>query len=77
MAAPSLAIMPVLSYAQRRAGRGLGSRSAVADSKQTAAVTVKEGREVWRGDACCAPATTVPAVISPSAAVDDCCAGKE
>jgi divalent metal cation (Fe/Co/Zn/Cd) transporter len=27
--------MPVLSYAQRRAGRELGSRSAVADSKQT------------------------------------------
>ena len=31
----SLAIMPVLSYAQRRAGRELGSASAVADSKQT------------------------------------------
>ena len=28
-------LMPVLSYAQRRAGRELGSRSAVADSKQT------------------------------------------
>ena len=27
--------MPVLSYAQRRAGRELGSRRAVADSKQT------------------------------------------
>jgi divalent metal cation (Fe/Co/Zn/Cd) transporter len=27
--------MPVLSYAQRRAGRELGSSSAVADSKQT------------------------------------------
>jgi divalent metal cation (Fe/Co/Zn/Cd) transporter len=27
--------MPVLSYAQRRAGRELGSLSAVADSKQT------------------------------------------
>jgi divalent metal cation (Fe/Co/Zn/Cd) transporter len=27
--------MPVLSHAQRRAGRGIGSRSAVADSKQT------------------------------------------
>ncbi|MEV6371412.1 cation transporter [Micromonospora musae] len=87
LAALSLAIMPVLSYAQRRAGRELGSRSAVADSKQTllctylsavllvglgvnslfgwswadpiaalviAAVAVKEGREAWRGDACCA-----------------------
>jgi divalent metal cation (Fe/Co/Zn/Cd) transporter len=31
----SLAIMPVLSLAQRRAGRELGSLSAVADSKQT------------------------------------------
>lgn len=35
LAAASLAIMPVLSYAQRRAGRELGSLSAVADSKQT------------------------------------------
>jgi len=35
LAATSLGIMPVLSYAQRRAGRELGSLSAVADSKQT------------------------------------------
>ena len=35
LAAVSLAVMPVLSYAQRRAGRELGSASAVADSKQT------------------------------------------
>lgn len=35
LAAVSLAIMPLLSWAQRRAGRELGSRSAVADSKQT------------------------------------------
>jgi divalent metal cation (Fe/Co/Zn/Cd) transporter len=35
LAAVSLAVMPVLSYAQRRAGRELGSSSAVADSKQT------------------------------------------
>ncbi|MET0900736.1 MAG: cation transporter [Mycobacterium sp.] len=35
LAAVSLLIMPVLSYAQRRAGRELGSVSAVADSKQT------------------------------------------
>ncbi|WP_291990899.1 cation transporter [Luteitalea sp.] len=35
LAAVSLAVMPVLSYAQRRAGRELGSLSAVADSKQT------------------------------------------
>jgi divalent metal cation (Fe/Co/Zn/Cd) transporter len=35
LAAASLVIMPVLSWAQRRAGRELGSLSAVADSKQT------------------------------------------
>lgn len=35
LAAVSLAVMPGLSYAQRRAGRELGSVSAVADSKQT------------------------------------------
>lgn len=86
LASTSLVIMPVLSYAQRRAGRELGSVSAVADSKQTllctylsavllaglvlnsafgwswadpvaglviAAVAVKEGREAWKGRACC------------------------
>ncbi|MEV5689762.1 cation transporter [Micromonospora globbae] len=113
LAALSLAIMPVLSYAQRRAGRELGSRSAVADSKQTllctylsavllvglglnslfgwswadpvaalviAAVAVKEGREAWRGDACC----TVAAPLADTGAGGDgcgcqpgcsCCAG--
>jgi len=35
LAAASLVIMPVLSLAQRSTGRELGSRSAVADSKQT------------------------------------------
>ncbi|MEU7752510.1 cation transporter [Micromonospora sp. NPDC049171] len=88
LAAVSLAVMPVLSAAQRHAGRELGSASAIADSKQTllctylsavllvglavnslfgwwwadpaaaliiAAVAVKEGREAWRGDTCCAP----------------------
>ncbi|MCX4391113.1 cation transporter [Micromonospora peucetia] len=35
LAAVSLAVMPVLSASQRRAGRELGSRSAVADSRQT------------------------------------------
>ncbi|MFI6996828.1 cation transporter [Nocardia sp. NPDC050175] len=87
LAAVSLAVMPVLSSAQRRAGRELGSRTAVADSKQTllctylsavllvglllntlfglswadpiaalviAVVAIKEGRDAWRGDACCA-----------------------
>jgi divalent metal cation (Fe/Co/Zn/Cd) transporter len=88
LAGLSLLIMPLLSYGQRRTGRELGSRSAVADSKQTllctylsavllvglalnslfgwswadpiaalviAAVAVKEGREAWQGDTCCAP----------------------
>lgn len=87
LAAVSLVIMPVLSLAQRRAGSELGSRSAVADSKQTllcsslsgvllvglllnsllgwswadpiaalviTAWAIKEGREAWKGDACCA-----------------------
>ena len=35
LTAVSLAVMPVLSVAQRRAGRELGSASAVADSRQT------------------------------------------
>lgn len=35
IASLSLAVMPVLSFLQRRAGRELGSRTAVADSKQT------------------------------------------
>lgn len=35
LAAVSLAVMPVLSWAERRAGGELGSGSAVADSKQT------------------------------------------
>ncbi|MGW7074188.1 cation transporter [Streptomyces sp. NPDC054866] len=92
IAALSLAVMPFLSAAQRRAGRELGSASAVADSKQTllctylsavllvglvlnatlgwswadpvaalviAAVAVKEGRDAWRGKACCAPTAAV------------------
>jgi divalent metal cation (Fe/Co/Zn/Cd) transporter len=90
LAALSLLVMPFLSAAQRRAGRELGSASAVADSKQTllctylsavllvglalnalfgwtwadpvtalviAAVAVKEGRDTWRGDACCTART--------------------
>jgi divalent metal cation (Fe/Co/Zn/Cd) transporter len=35
LAAVSLVVMPLLSYGQRRTGRELGSRSAVADSHQT------------------------------------------
>ncbi|MDT9687415.1 cation transporter [Streptomyces sp. P9(2023)] len=107
LAALSLAVMPFLSAAQRKAGRELGSASAVADSKQTllctylsavllvglvanatlgwswadpiaalviAAIAVKEGREAWRGDGCCAPAglTTLKADAKP-AGTDDAC----
>lgn len=43
LAALSLVIMPVLSYTQRRAGRELGSLSAVADSKQTLLCTYLSG----------------------------------
>jgi divalent metal cation (Fe/Co/Zn/Cd) transporter len=101
LAALSLVVMPVLSWAQRRAGRALGSASAVADSKQTllctylsavllaglgvnsafgwrwadplaalviAAVAVREGREAWRGDACC---TT--SLSTDSGCDQDCC----
>jgi divalent metal cation (Fe/Co/Zn/Cd) transporter len=106
LAAVSLAVMPGLSYAQRRAGRELGSRSAVADSKQTllctylsavllvglglnslfgwswadpvaamviAAVAVKEGRDAWRGDACCAPLPDTPAPAAAEGCDDGCC----
>ncbi|HLL64821.1 MAG TPA: cation transporter [Micromonosporaceae bacterium] len=109
LAAVSLAVMPGLSYAQRRAGRELRSRSAVADSKQTllctylsavvlvglavnslfgwswadpvaalliAAVAVREGREAWRGDSCCASATTQSRARggdTPAGGCSDCC----
>lgn len=43
LAASSLLIMPFLSAAQRRAGRELGSASAVADSKQTLLCTYLSG----------------------------------
>ncbi len=107
LAAVSLVIMPGLSYAQRRAGRELGSRTAVADSKQTllctylsgvllvglgvnslfgwwwadpiaalviAAVAVKEGREAWKGDACCAPVLRPEGSVNKEAEIDSCCA---
>lgn len=43
LAAVSLLVMPFLSLAQRRAGRELGSRSAVADSRQTLLCTYLSG----------------------------------
>lgn len=104
LAAVSLVVMPVLSWAERRTGRELGSGSAVADSKQTllctylsavlllglvansilgwywadpiaalviAAVAIKEGREAWRGDACCAPSAAT--AVDGENCQDDCC----
>ncbi|MEV7415453.1 cation transporter [Streptomyces sp. NPDC089919] len=102
IAALSLAIMPFLSAAQRRAGRELGSASAVADSKQTllctylsavvlvglvlnttlgwswadpiaalviAVIAVKEGRDAWQGNGCCASPATAEV---PAAKTDGC-----
>lgn len=43
LAAVSLVVMPFLSHVQRRAGRELGSASAVADSKQTLLCTYLSG----------------------------------
>ncbi|MFL6125965.1 cation transporter [Actinophytocola sp.] len=43
LAAVSLVVMPVLSHLQRRAGRELGSASAVADSRQTLLCTYLSG----------------------------------
>jgi divalent metal cation (Fe/Co/Zn/Cd) transporter len=43
VAAVSLVVMPILSAAQRRAGRQLGSASAVSDSKQTLLCTYLSG----------------------------------
>lgn len=43
LATASLIVMPALSWAQRRAGRELGSLSAVADSKQTLLCTYLSG----------------------------------
>ena len=105
LAALSLAIMPGLSWAQRRTGHELGSLSAVADSKQTllctylsgvllvglalnslfgwswadplaalviAALAVREGREAWRGDSCCAVPSS-PASTTAADCNDACC----
>jgi divalent metal cation (Fe/Co/Zn/Cd) transporter len=106
LVAISVVVMPFLSYAQRRAGRELGSATAVADSKQTllctylsaavlaglvlnaalgwwwadpvaglvlATLAIKEGRNAWRGDLCCAtPATSQPDGTSPGCS-DGCC----
>lgn len=104
LAALSLAIMPGLSWAQRRTGRALGSATVVADSAQTllctylsavlllglalnatlgwwwadplvglvvAGLALREGREAWRGDACC---TAAPLAAEAADCGDACCA---
>ena len=88
LAVVSLIVMPVLSVAQRRTGRALGSNAVYADGTQTllctwmsaallvglalnatlgwawadpvaglviAGIALREGRDAWRGEGCCAP----------------------
>ena len=112
LAVASLIIMPLLSWAQRRTGKALGSNAVVADSTQTllctylsavllvglvlnatlgwswadplaglmiAAVAVKEGREAWRGEGCCAPVDRSTSSVDASGCGDvgcvaQCCA---
>ena len=106
LAALSILIMPTVSYLERRAGRELGSATAIADSRQTlicaylsvalliglglnawlgwwwadplaalfiAGFAVREGREAWNGDGCCA---TSGALLHGAdvGCEDDCCA---
>lgn len=106
LAALSLAIMPFLSWAQRRTGKALGSNAVVADSTQTllctylsgvllvglvlnatlgwswadpiagliiAAVAVKEGRDAWRGEGCCAPNSNHGAASAPTSETGEVC----
>jgi divalent metal cation (Fe/Co/Zn/Cd) transporter len=101
----SVLVMPVVSWRQRRAGRELGSASAVADSRQTllctylsgavliglvlnalldwwwadpaaglvlAVLAVREGRNAWRGQLCCAPATGTVASACEDRSCDCC-----
>jgi Co/Zn/Cd efflux system component len=115
LAAASLAVMPFLSWAQRRTGKALGSNAVVADSTQTllctylsavllvglilnatlgwywadpiaglviAAIALKEGREAWRGEGCCAIGgghidqhdTASSCGVTDASGADDCCA---
>ncbi len=104
LAIASLVVMPILSVAQRRTGRRLGSGAVVADGTQTllctylsavllvglvlnatlgwawadpvaglaiAGVALREGREAWRGEACCTPAPAAPA--SPGTEAGEAC----
>jgi divalent metal cation (Fe/Co/Zn/Cd) transporter len=106
LVAVSVLVMPYLSFAQRRAGRELGSATAVADSQQTllctylsaavlvglvlnaalgwwwadpvaglvlAVLAVREGRNAWRGDLCCAPAAMPQPNEASAGCSDGCC----
>ncbi len=106
LVAISVVVMPVLSFAQRRAGRELGSATAVADSRQTllctylsaavlvglvlnaalgwwwadpvaglvlAVLAVREGRNAWRGDLCCAPSSAAQPDEACGSCADSCC----
>jgi divalent metal cation (Fe/Co/Zn/Cd) transporter len=106
LVAVSVVVMPIMSFAQRRAGRELGSATAVADSKQAllcsylsaavlvglvlnaalgwwwadpvaglvlAVLAVREGRNAWRGDLCCAPSATSKPRDSDAGCSDGCC----
>ncbi len=106
LVAVSVLVMPFLSFAQRRAGRELGSATAVADSQQTllctylsaavlvglvlnaalgwwwadpvaglvlAVLAVREGRNAWRGDLCCAPAAMPQPNEASAGCSDGCC----
>lgn len=53
IAALSLAVTPLLSWLQRQAGRELGSRTAVADSKQNALPAAAPDPASTAGTACC------------------------
>lgn len=58
-------------------GTERAGHSAVGLVLAAGAVAVKEGREAWRDDTCCAPvAATRPAVGKPAdGSVDRCCGG--
>lgn len=63
LASASLLIMPGLSWLERRAGRELGSASAVADSKQTLAARTCRPSS-WEG--CCSTVFSVGGGRTPS-----------
>ena len=73
LAAVSLVLMPWLSYGQRRTGRELTSRTAVADSKQNAAVHLPVRGAARR--ACSELAVRIVMSRPDRCAGDRCCRG--